>query len=587
MRRRNTSLALLAGLLFALPLAAGRPNVILILTDDQGYGDLSAHGNPALRTPNLDRLHSESIRFTDFHVTPMCTPTRAELMTGRDALASMAMNVSSGRTLLRRDIPTMAEIFRASGYHTAVFGKWHLGDNYPYRPEDRGFDETVWFPSSHIGSAPDHWNNDYFNDVYRHNGRPQRYEGYCTDVFFREAMRWIRQRRAAGERFFVYLPLNAAHWPWFVPEKYRDSYRNLPPNLASYFGMIANIDENVGRLERMLRETGLRDDTILIFMTDNGGTVGVPFYNAGMRGRKITLWEGGHRVPFFLRWPGGGLEGGRDIDELTEVQDVLPTLIELCGLKAPPGVRFDGMSLAPLLRGETDLLPDRILVVQFSRMNVGRPEWSDAAVMWKKWRLLRLTELYDIADDPAQQRNVIAEHPEIAARLRAHYEKWWREVEPRLDTFLPVHIGSDAENPVLVSPCEWADVFFDQGLQVRRGVRRNGMWHILIERSGRYRFTLRRWPKEVDVPMRAAVPAHDGEDGDYPAGVALPVAEAALRVAGRVMRKPVGPEDREAVFTMNLNYGRTTMQTWFYDEDGREIAGAYYVYVERLPAGGK
>ena len=172
----------------------GRPNVILILTDDQGYGDIGAHGNPVLKTPNMDRLWSESVRLTDFHVTPMCTPSRSQLMTGRACLVNKAMNVSSGRTLLRTDMPTMAEIFAASGYSTGQFGKWHLGDTYPYRPIDRGFQESVCFASSHIGAAPDAWNNDYFNDRYRHNGREQQYDGYCTDVFFGEAMNWMRGR---------------------------------------------------------------------------------------------------------------------------------------------------------------------------------------------------------------------------------------------------------------------------------------------------------------------------------------------------------------------------------------------------------
>jgi arylsulfatase A-like enzyme len=553
----------------------------MILTDDQGYGDLSAHGNPRLKTPQLDRLHSESVRLTDFHATPMCTPTRSQLLTGRDALYNGAMNVSSGRTLLRRDLPTMAEIFKAAGYSTGIFGKWHLGDNYPYRPEDRGFDETVWFPSSHIGSASDSWNNDYFNDEYRHNGGRRRYSGYCTDVFFGEAAKWIRAQAEARHPFLAYIPLNAAHGPLFVEDRYRRMFPGLAPNLASFFGMIVNIDENAGRLDEMLRASGLRDNTILLFMTDNGGTAGVNFYNAGMRGQKITLWEGGHRVPCFWRWPQGKLAAGKDLDELTQVQDVLPTLIDLCGLKPPPGARFDGVSLAPLLRGQTRTLPDRKLVVQFSRMNVGRPQYGDAAVLWKKWRLVSGTQLYNIASDPAQQRNVINENPEVAAAMREHYDQWWKNVAPRLDSYLPVHIGADQENPTLVSPTEWADSFLDQGNQIRRGEHRNGEWHVMVERSGQYTFRLRRWPKELDVPMRAPIPAHDGEDGDYPAGVALPIAKARLRIAAADRTQPVAADDREAVFTLQLGEGWTKMQTWFYDDADKEISGAYFVYVER------
>lgn len=560
---------------------AERPNVIVILTDDQGYGDLSCHGNPRLKTPVLDRLHAESVRLTDFHVAPMCTPTRSQLMTGRDALATGAINVSSGRTLMRTDLPTMAEIFRSSGYRTGIFGKWHLGDTYPYRPEDRGFEETVWFPSSHIGSAPDAWNNDYYNDEYRHNGGRRRYSGYCTDVFFDEAMKWIREQAKASRPFFAYIPTNAPHGPLFVEDRYRNRYDGLPPNVASFFGMIANIDENVGKLEEMLRSTGLRENTILIFMTDNGGTAGVNLYNAGMRGQKITLWDGGHRVPCFWRWPKGGIGGGKDVSELTEVQDVLPTLVELCGLTPPPGTRFDGVSLNRLLRGQPQSLADRMLVVQFSRMNVGRPQWGDAAVLWRKWRLVNQTRLYDVSKDPAQERDISRDHPEIAARMREHYEKWWSSVEPRLDSFLPVHIGAAEENPTLVSPTEWADVFLDQGNQIRRGERRNGEWHVLVERSGKYTFRLRRWAKEVDVPMRAGLPPHKGEVGSYPEGVALPIAKARLRIGAAEREVAVGPDDREAVFTMPLGEGRTKMQTWFYDGSGEEISGAYYVYVQR------
>ena len=319
------------------------PNVIIVMTDDQGYGDLSANGNPVLKTPNLDQLASQSVRLTDFHVAPMCTPTRGQLMSGRDALDNGAMNVGSGRTMLRKTIPTMANFFAGAGYRTALFGKWHLGDNYPYRPQDRGFEETLTFPSSHMSSAPDYWNNDYFDDFYRHNGQLQQYPGYSTDVFFAEAMEWMRQRGALGQRFFAYLALNAPHAPLFVPQQYRDPYAGLPHDQASFFGMIANIDENMGKLEQTLVDAGLRDNTIVIFLTDNGTRWGDVIFNAGMRDRKQSLYEGGHRVPFFIRWPAGRLRDPADIGELTQVQDVLPTLIELAGLPNPAGTAFDGI----------------------------------------------------------------------------------------------------------------------------------------------------------------------------------------------------------------------------------------------------
>jgi arylsulfatase A-like enzyme len=212
-------------------------------------------------------------------------------MTGRDALDNGAMNVSSGRSMIRRGIATMAEVFAASGYRTALFGKWHFGDVYPYRPQDRGFQKAIWFPSSHIASAPDRWNDDYFNTTYRtETGGSVSLPGYCTDAQFDQAIRWMQEVAATNKPFFAYLALNSAHWPWWVPSEYREPYPALDKDLASFFAMIANVDHNVGRLEQLLQGTGLRDNTILIFMTDNGGTVGVEHFNAGMRGGKVTLW---------------------------------------------------------------------------------------------------------------------------------------------------------------------------------------------------------------------------------------------------------------------------------------------------------
>ncbi len=577
--RRCLPLAALVLLRAAPSEAAPRPNVVLIVTDDQGYGDLSCHGNPVLKTPSLDRLHSEGIRLTDFHVSPMCTPTRGQLLTGRDALANGAMNVSSGRTLLRRGIPTMADVFASSGYRTGQFGKWHLGDNYPYRPQDRGFHEAVYYASSHISSAPDHWNNDSFDDVYRHDGRREAYRGYSTHVFFREAMEWIQGCAARGEPFFAYIATSAPHGPLFVPQSYRDLYPDEPRNVASFFGMIAAIDEDVGKLEAMLRERGLRDDTLLIFMTDNGGTAGVPVFNAGLRGRKVDLYEGGHRAPCFIRWPAGGLRPAGDVGELTQCQDLLPTLIDLCGLTRPAGASFDGSSLARLLRGEEERLPERMLVVQFSRMDSPRPRKGDAAVLWRRWRLVSDKELYDLRADPGQEVDVASAHPEVVARMRGHYEAWWSRVEPGLDDFGRVVVGSAAESPTMLSPCEWQDVFLDQSRQVRSGEAKNGAWNIEVERDGEYEFSLRRWPVEADAALAAGLPALKVTDGEFPPGKALPIAEARLEVAGFDESRPVNGTDKAALFAVKLRAGPAKVRTWFLDSQGRELCGAYYVYV--------
>jgi len=195
------------------------PNVIIVMTDDQGYGELSYHGNPILKTPNLDELAGRSLRFTDYHAAPMCTPTRGQLMTGLDAARNGAINVSSGRSLLRPEISTMADMFAENGYLTGIFGKWHLGDNYPFRPEDRGFHETLWFPSSHIGSVPDFWGNNYFDDTYIRNGSRESFTGYCTDIFFDEAMEFMSKSVKAGKPFLTYIPTNTPHGPLIAKEE--------------------------------------------------------------------------------------------------------------------------------------------------------------------------------------------------------------------------------------------------------------------------------------------------------------------------------------------------------------------------------
>lgn len=566
----------------SLPAQTTSPNVILVLTDDQGYGDLSCHGNPVLKTPNLDRLHAESIRLTDFHVAPMCTPTRGQLLTGRDCLANGAMNVSSGRTLLRDELPTMADIFAASGYRCGQFGKWHLGDNHPYRPMDRGFHEAIWYPSSHIGSAPDYWGNNYSDDTYNHNGRREKFSGYTTDVFFSEAIKWMRTQAAAKKPFLCYLPTAAAHMPLFVPGKYVEPYQDQKPNVARFFGMLANIDENIGKLEAFLREAGLRENTILIFMTDNGGTVGVPVFNATMRGKKISLYDGGHRVPCFIRWPAGNLRAPGDIVELTTVQDVLPTLVDLCRLRQPRQADFDGLSLAGLLRGTQTGLPDRMIVIQFSRMERPAPKKGDGAVLWKRWRLVEGKELYDLNSDPSQWTDVIARHPDIAVKMRAHYDAWWSKIEPRVNEFSAITVGSRAENPLQLSPADWADSFLDQSSQVRAGLRRNGVWNLNVARSGNYEIEMRRWPREADAPISAGLPSLAADyDGTSRPGVALPITNARLKVGSFDQMKTVTPTDKAQTFHARLKAGPTQLQTWFTDAGGGEICGAYYVYVRR------
>ena len=564
-----------------------RPNIIFVLTDDQGYGDLSCLGNPILKTPTLDHLHADSVRLTDFHVAPMCTPTRGELMTGQDALRNGATFVCMGRSLLRADLPTMADILADNGYHTGHFGKWHLGDNYPYRPQDRGFHETIHHPAFGITAAADYYGNDYFDDHYRHKDEIKQYRGYCTDVWFEEAMRWMQGCHRRNEPFFAYIATNAPHGPYWVPDEYRQPYLDgIQRDEASFFGMIANIDENMAQLEKFLLDNELRDNTILIFMTDNGTAMGEGIFNAGMRGRKTSLYEGGHRVPCFIRWPEAGLEGGRDVGGVTRGVDILPTLIDLCDLQAPDGWTCDGLSLATHLRRPEKAVADRMSVVQYGHANedarTGFTGRDRAAVMWERWRLVDGRELYNIAEDPGQQQDVAAANPELVKRLRDQYGAWWDGVSSTLTTYQALTIGSDAENPARLCSCDWAWVYADNQRGMRGPVMDSGTWHVDAARAGLYSFTLRRWPEESGLGISDPAPVMQGVDGSWPEGKALPVSSAWLQVGRSEQALPVSPDATAQTFEMAVERGPTTMKSWWRDEEGNQLAGAYYLTAERL-----
>lgn len=558
----------MAALALAGGLVARPPNVIVIVTDDQGYGDVGAHGNPWLKTPHLDRLRSESVRLENFHVDPVCTPTRAALMTGRYSVRTGAWAVTEGRQLLRRDEVTMAQVFAAGGYRTGIFGKWHLGDTYPYAPQYRGFQESVVLRGGGVGEIPDAWGNDYFDDRYWRNGRLEQFEGYCTDVFFREALRFIR----SGEPrpFFVYLPTNAMHSPHLVADRYADPYRrqSVPEERAKFYGMIANFDENLGRLLAALEEARLARDTVIVFFGDNGTSVGGgrrpgDGFNAGMRGNKGTVYEGGHRVACFVRWP-GKLEAGREVRELTTHRDLLPTLIELCGLPRPPGRKLDGESIVPLLRGQTKDWPERVAIVdrQANRLVKDAP----FVAMRGQWRLVN-RELYDIAQDPGQARNVALQHPEVVRRLRADYDAWWRDVAAAGDAPAPFVVGAPEENPTELTARDWhptdGQVPWRQETLGEDGRFDNGCWYIELARAGRYEIRLARFPAE--------------------SGRAMQSVRARLAIDAQEWSAGLQPEETAAPFTVTLAAGRSLrLQTWLKDAATGRERGAYVVAVRWL-----
>jgi len=547
-----------------------RPNVILIMTDDQGYGEIAAHGNPVIKTPHMDRLHGQSIRFTDFHVDPTCSPTRSALLSGRYSTRTGVWHTINGRSMMHTDELTLAEVFKSNGYRTAMIGKWHLGDNYPCRPEDQGFQHAIRHQGGGIGNGPDYWENDYFDDSFKVNGKWEKFTGYCTDVWFREATTYVERNR--DHPFFLYLVTNAPHGPYYVDERYAKPYEaaGLPKTMAKFYGMITNIDENLGRFRARLGELGLTENTLLIFMTDNGTTAGwidrdsgYKYYNAGMRGWKGSQWDGGHRVPCYFYWPGGGVRGGRDVDLLSAHIDMLPTLVDLLDLKKALGRAVDGVSLAPALLGKQSQIPERTLFAHVQRSFLP-PKWAKSAAMTERWRLIDGKELYDIIADPGQQRNIAEDHPQVVRRLRSDYETWWTSLEPALAQTVRYGVGG-AENPTTLASHDWLMPGVKQAAwhqsHVRRGSPINGPWALDVERSGDYEITLYRWAPYLKKAME--------------------VKQARVTI-GKIDEKMALTSDAtKATFRVSLQQGPAMLQTWLTRPDGKQH-GAYYTRVQYL-----
>ncbi len=438
----------------ALASAAAKPNIILVMPDDVGYGDYACLGNPIMRTPAVDAFKTQSLLFTQFHVSPTCSPCRSALMSGRHEFKNGVTHTILERERMSLKTFTLPQMLKSVGYTTGIFGKWHLGDEQAYRPESRGFDEVYIHGGGGIGqtypgSCGDAPGNTNINPALWHNGKFEKTTGYCTDLFFAQSIRWMDAKRAAKEPFFAYIPLNAAHGPHVVPEEYYQQYLGKPGvtlEMAKFFGMIENIDTNFGTLLKKLDEWKIADNTLVIYLaTDNGGTAGVKLFNAGMRGSKGTPYQGGTRAPCFFRWPAGGIPAGTQCDALSAHLDIFPTLAEITGATLGEDVKkqVEGRSLWPLLNNPKAEWADRTLVHHVGRWAKGKAadsKYAKCAIQNARFSLVNNTELYDLKADPGEQNNVSADHPDIAASLRATYDRWWNDVQPLL-------VNEDAVGP--------------------------------------------------------------------------------------------------------------------------------------------
>jgi arylsulfatase A-like enzyme len=441
-------------------LAGSKPNIILIITDDQGYGPVGRHGHPWIQTPNLDKMYDKSLRFTRFLVSPTCSPTRSAIMTGRHPLKNGVTHTILERERMALNAMILPQVLKSAGYTTGIFGKWHLGDEDPYQPHKRGFEEAFIHGAGGIGQAyacscADVPGNKYFNPTIRHNGSFVKTKGYCTDLFFAAAMGWMKDVKEKDKPFFAYITTNAPHGPFIAPPSNTKRFTNLGfgKSQAGFYGMIENIDENVGKLLGKLGEWDLFKNTVVIFMSDNGmtgggsGRVGKSLgktasgkpmlaYNAGQKGLKGSADEGGVRVPFFIRWD-GKIKPGRDVNRIAAHIDLLPTFAAFAGAKLPAN-QVEGRDLLPLIENDNvraiKQWQDRYLFTHRARWKTGAEpnkfQWQNFAVRNQRFRLVGEKALYDMEKDPGQKTNVFDKHPDVVKQMRAAYDKFWKQARP-------------------------------------------------------------------------------------------------------------------------------------------------------------
>ena len=559
---------------------AQRPNVIVIMTDDTG-NNIGYQGNPYVTTPHIDSLATEGVSLSNFHQMPMCTASRAGLMSGQYAEHTGAWRTSLGRTMMRGDVYTIAEAFRDNGYATGHYGKWHLGDNWPMAPQDQGFNDVVGLRCGGIGQIADYWGNDYFDDTYYRNGKPEKFEGYCTDVFFNETMRFIREKK--DEPFFIYLAPNITHLPLKVAEKYSKKHvdNGIDEKLAILYGMIDNLDENMGRLLACLRETGVDEKTIILMTTDDGvqgaAVSRTPdYWNMGMRGKKGSQEEGGHRVFSYLRWTGGNIgTPGVNNETLISIQDVYPTMLDLCGLPMPRNVEFSGRSFKPYLTSplnpEEDDRP--IFFYYYNPKKIDQRE-NQTCVIWKNWRLIANTQLYDISKDKMQENDVAVDYPEVVKKLQAEFDAYHASGKPLIQEPVRFIIGDPR---ALVQELTSQDVYWTQDISGGQAFgqgdcekleQAHGPYKVAIARDGKYTFTLSRYPLYTGMTF--------GE-GHRSVG-SFHIEKVRMSIAGQTVEKAVTPEDTHARFTLDLKAGDADLDTALIGDGNDGIA--YFVTIE-------
>lgn len=576
--------------------SAPRPNVIFVMPDDISHNAFSYFTENGPRTPNIDQFAANAVRLTDFHVSPSCSPTRAALLTGRPADVVGVWHTINGRNMLRADEITMADIFKSNGYATGLFFKWHLGDNYPFRPKDRGFEYVAWTKGGGTGQQPDYWDNTnqtasmWVNDeLVKMTDEDDGVDGaFTTNFFMNRAMDFMEINIEKEKPFFAYIPLGTAHAPHVMPPDAREG-------VGARTATIENIDKNFGRLLEFLEAKGIADNTILVFTTDNGA--GGP-----LRGGKGSNYDGGTRVPCFVRWPDGNLGGqgqGREVEALTAHIDWLPTFMDILDLKdideRPEKLKIRGKSFKAFLDSDPANDPqeykDRAVTIndmwtefpeKYKKLSVKKDQWDGNTIV-HKWRLIRNSadsdwELYDVLTDEAQENDLIGnpEHDAIVAALKEEYEAWWQLVDERSHEYTRIILGHTAEPVTALHAHDFhGTVIWSQG-DVKKGATGSGFIAVEFAKRGSYSFDLRRWPKEIE----------DETTFINGPGKVLDISNARIKIwdGNEVYydeSKNVDPNADGVRFTLNeIPKGPAFIQTWFYNSTGQIEGAVYYNYAQ-------
>jgi arylsulfatase A-like enzyme len=543
-----------------------KPNVVVMLIDNQGYYELSRNGNQIVQTPRIDKLSTQAVNFTEFYAPPFCSPSRSALLTGRYALRSGIHNTVGGVSILHKNETTMAKLLKENGYNTAIFGKWHLGSSYPYAPKFRGFDEVFVHGGGGVSQLGDYYGNNHIDATYSHNDEFVPSKGFSTDVLFDQAINYIENKKEDEEPFYCFVSTPAVHFPTNRHPVTTQRLLDRGVEDSKYmplYSMIENVDDNVGKMLDYLKKSGLKENTIVVLASDQGvNDRGAEQHRSGTFQNRTLSFDEKHHVYCMIQYPELTDNNAGDTDKLTGMVDVMPTILDICDITLPSNL--DGQSMKPLLNANESWDDERKLIIQCPRSRT-RAKWKNTAVKYKKWRLVEGKELYNITYDFGQLKDVANDYPEIVNELKQSYEIFWNSLAPA-DELISEHILGAKESPeVRLEGMDWYEgdaPWTQQGLVNRKS---QGKWRVHIENDGKYQFELRRYPREKIMPIEAV--------------------SASIKIGESEAKVEIDKAASDAILVLELKKGTYDMITTFKDPEHTESKdgwGANYVHVSYL-----